>query len=112
MRTVEPKPEARMVAYIPTDAFVEGHGWRVSIVVEGEDGHRPTGTWPYEGKPGQTAPWFWGQDFETARKMAREYNARLGISEVDAFKIVARSMGRGQHKTRSRAGLGRPARVK
>lgn len=94
MRTKEPKPNARMVAFIPPNAFVEGQGWRVSFVVEGEDGHRPTGTWPYDGKPGQTIPWFWGPSYEEACAQAREYNARMGIDEETAFKIVARSHGR------------------
>lgn len=91
MRTTEPK----LVAYIPGDAFVEGRGWRVSIVIDGEDGHRPTGNWPYEGKPGQTQPWFWGPTYQDACKEAGRYNEKLGISADEVFKIVARSMGHG-----------------
>lgn len=87
--------KTRMVAFIPVEGYVEGHGYRVSLVVEGEDGHRPTGTWPYEGKVGQQAPWFWGHNYEEARKEARDYNAKMGIDEQTAFDIVTRSMTQG-----------------
>lgn len=90
---------ARTVCYIPMTAFVEGHGWRVSFVIEGEDGHHPTGDWPYEAKLGQKMPWFWGhpdapteKSYETAVTAANEYNARLGISVEEAQKIVADSI--------------------
>jgi len=79
--------------YIPEDAFVEGHGYRVSVVFENEPGHYPTGDWPYEGKPSQKMPWFWGDDLEFAKKCAKEENTRLGITEEEAFRIVTSSMG-------------------
>lgn len=82
----------RIVAYIPTDSYVEGHGFRVSFVVEGEFGHRPTGNWPYKGGRGQVMPWFWGPTLEEAQAQADAYNEAQGISKMDAFIIVARSM--------------------
>jgi hypothetical protein len=82
----------KMVAFISAEQFVEGHGYRVSFVVDGEDGYRPTGNWPYTGAPGETLPWFWGPTFEDAERTAREYNARMGISETETFEIIARSM--------------------
>lgn len=85
-----------MVAYIPTDAHVEGHGFRVALVVEGEDGYRPTGTWPYEGKPGQQMPWFWGDTYDQACTFARDYNAQRGIDAETASEIVAHSMALGR----------------
>lgn len=84
---------ARMVTYIPIDGYVEGHGWRVSFVVEGEAAHRPTGNWPYSGATGETMPWFWGHDYEKACELSRDYNKRMGIDEETALKIVARAMG-------------------
>lgn len=90
----------RMVYFVPNDAYVEDHGWRPSIVVEGEDGHHPTGTWPYSGKVGETMPYFWGHDYDAACRTADAMNERLGVSKEDAEKIVdasvlARIMGRG-----------------
>jgi hypothetical protein len=43
--------DKRMCYFIPTDAHIPGHGFRVSIVTEDKAGHQPTGTWPYSGKP-------------------------------------------------------------
>lgn len=86
-------PEAgRYCYYIPADAYVEGHGYRVSVVFENISGHIPTGTWPYEGKPGQVLPYFWGDDYKTAKEQAKRQNERLGLSSREAHEIVAHSM--------------------
>lgn len=84
--------KARVIAFIPHGAFVEGHGFRVSFVVEGEDGHRPNGTWPYHGQPGEQLPWFWGDDYEQACEIADQHNERLGISKEEASEILRQSM--------------------
>ncbi|KKK60702.1 hypothetical protein LCGC14_3021740, partial [marine sediment metagenome] len=39
----------RFCYFIPTEALIPDHGYRVSIVFEDEPGHSPTGTWPYSG---------------------------------------------------------------
>lgn len=96
MRTAKPDPKARMILHVDETMYVEGHGFRPVFVVEGEDGYRDNGTWPYEGKNGQTMPWFFGHTIEMARKLVREHNERLGVSEEEAFKIVARNMARGR----------------
>lgn len=53
--------------------------FRVSIVVENEDGHFPTGG-------GDVAPWYW--DAQTCRVK----NAALGYSEEEVHQIIASSM--------------------
>lgn len=82
----------RMVAYIMADAFVEGHGYRVAFVVEGENGYRPTGTWPYTGAIGETLPWFWGPTLADAEQRARAYNEKNGISADAERDIIVQSM--------------------
>lgn len=82
----------RFVYFIPSDGYVEGRGWRPSVVFEGEDGHYPNGNWPYDGSPGQTVPWFWGHDFNKAVLLAEETNERLGISKALAVEIISSSM--------------------
>jgi hypothetical protein len=82
----------KVVAFIPADAFVKGQGFRVSLVVDGEDGHRPTGTWPYTGAVGESMPWFWGDDYKKACAIADDYNLSRGISPDEARAIVARSV--------------------
>lgn len=79
--------------YIPADGYVEGEGYRVSVVIEGEPGHRPTGSHPYTGHPRETRPYFWGHDYETACEIAREQNKLLGLTEDDVTQIIASSMG-------------------
>lgn len=82
----------RFVYFVPTSGYIEGHGYRPSVVFEHESGHFPVGDWPYEGKPGTTAPWFWGHDHDKAVEMADEMNERLGINAREAAEIVASSM--------------------
>ena len=92
-QTTEKLFKTRRYAYfIPAEGYVEGHGWRPSVVFEGEPGHYPNGTWPYEGKAGQSAPWFWGHDYDAACHIADEQNERLGVSKQLALEIVNSSM--------------------
>jgi hypothetical protein len=92
----------RQCYWIPVDSFVEGQGFRASIVIEGEPGHYPTGDWPYDGSPGQRQPYFWGQTYDEAKTIADEQNEKLGISKRDALEIVASTMGLGKRRGRHR----------
>ena len=83
----------RYCFYVPEDALVPGEGFRPSVVFEDVSGHFPNGTWPYEGKPGQSRPWFWGFDLQQAKRICDEKNAELGITKEEATRIVASSMG-------------------
>jgi hypothetical protein len=94
------KNEPRVVAWVDPTAFVEGLGYRVSLVVEGDDGHFPTGTWPYTGAPGETQPWFWGPTLKDAERACDEFNAERGISSKEAAIIVAQTMANGMRSQR------------
>lgn len=83
-------PEPRYIAWVDPAWFVEGHGYRVSIVKEGEQGHYPTGVWPNDGT--KSMPWFWGPTLEEAEQTAIEYNRKLGVEPVDAEMILLQSM--------------------
>lgn len=81
----------RWCYWIPADGYVEGKGFRVSIVVENESGHFPTGSTP-EG--GMQEPWFWGHDYKEARATAALENMeKLGLDEKATALIVMSSMG-------------------
>jgi hypothetical protein len=81
----------RFCYVIPESNYIEGKGYRVSIAIENEPGHFPTGNTP-EG--GDIEPWFWGDSFEEAREIAdRENKERLGLEPIDAWKIVMSTMG-------------------
>lgn len=86
--------DPRRIVFIPADGFVEGHGFRVSFVIEGESGHFPTGTWPYTGGAGEQLPWFWGPTFAAASEAADKFNERLGIDAKTASEIVLGSIGK------------------
>ena len=88
----------RWCYFVPETAYVEGHGYRASIVVEGEAGHHPTGTWPYTGNVGETQPYFWGDDYETAKQAMDDQNRRLGLSDRDVYEILISSIN-AQHAT-------------
>ena len=84
----------RWCYWIPADGYVEGRGYRVSIVFEYESGHYPTGddAW-IAGDYSKRKPWFWGHSYEEARKVSDDMNQqRLGISPKDAAHIVTTSM--------------------
>lgn len=81
-------PQGRkFIAYIPSSAFVKGKGYRVSIVVDGECGHFPTGN-----TDEQQEPWYWGSTYEEAVACARRYNQSRGISELEELNIMLNSM--------------------
>ena len=82
----------RWVYYIPADAYVPDAGYRVSIVIEHEQGHFPSGDWLYNGEPVKRLPRFWGHDYYDAVKTAREMNEKRGIDAKEAAEIVATSM--------------------
>lgn len=109
METIEKMMATRRFAYyVPADGYVEGHGYRVSVVFEGVDGHFPTGDWPYQGLPSQKAPWFWGgNDYEFAKRVAADQNVKMGLTEEDAFKIVTSSMAAGHRRRRRRSDAGK-----
>lgn len=86
----------RFCYVIPMDAYIEGHGFRVSIAIENEKGHYPTGdlrTLEGDYSDGATMPWFWGETYEEAKLVCDEQNARLGYTPEEAFKIVCTTMG-------------------
>lgn len=91
------------VLFIPLDAFIEGAGWRVSLVYEDEDGHYPTGTWPYDGKPGKTCPWFVpGPSHAEAEEQVAQMNETRGVSRKEADLTVMKSMSRSKRRRRAR----------
>ncbi len=98
----------RTCYFIPSDGFVKGLGFRVSIVREGEGGHHPTGAWPYDGKdhgkdmPDVVRPFFWGMDFRQSEHVATDMNTRLGLSEADVCDIMISSMSKGASETGGR----------
>lgn len=94
-KNADPKPHARIILFVDETMLVEGKGYRPVFVVEGEPGYRENGTWPYEGKAGQTLPWFYGPAFADAQKAVAAHNERLGVTGEEAWGIVARSMSAG-----------------
>jgi hypothetical protein len=76
----------RWAYYIPETAFVPGRGFRVSIIVEGHDGHWPTGDLNFKA-PNHVEPWFWGMEYRDAEHEAATQNAARGLSEQDVFDI-------------------------
>jgi nicotinamidase-related amidase len=82
-----------MVYCVDATAFdEEAKGYRVSIVIEGEHGHRPTGDDNYKTSVRARRPYFWGPTLEAAEDAAEFQNARMGISKTEAFKIIGASM--------------------
>lgn len=86
----EKKP--RTCVWVDATCYVEGEGYRVSVVTEDEPGHHPTGDWPFTGTVGQVRPWFWGPTLEDAKKACAYHNEKMGLSARDVLEIVASSI--------------------
>ena len=89
----------RWCYWIPADGYVEGHGYRVAIVFEHEPGFYFTGddAW-IAGDASKRKPWFWGENYDEARKVAEGMNRdRLGLSPREAADIVTTSMSIKEH---------------
>ncbi|KKN89754.1 hypothetical protein LCGC14_0236000 [marine sediment metagenome] len=71
--------------YVDETMFVEGKGFRPSIIVKGQQGHFPN-------VGAGVKPWYWGEDIKTARAITAGRNKRLGLSQADVNKLVAESM--------------------
>lgn len=85
----------RFCYVIPADAFVEGRGFRVSIAIEREPGHFPTGddrAMAGDLSNGARMPWFWGMTFADAELTCADMNARMGIDAKTAAMIVATTL--------------------
>lgn len=84
----------RWCYWIPADGYVEGKGYRVSIVFEYEAGHYPTGDDAFlAGDYSKKKPWFWGHSYEEAKKIAEDMNRdRRGLSPREAADLVTTSM--------------------
>jgi hypothetical protein len=80
----------RQCYFVPVDGFVEGRGFRASVVTENTAGHQPTGTWPNDGTG--VMPYFWGPSLEEAEAAAARANQNLGLTKTDVASIIASSM--------------------
>lgn len=74
----------RWAYYVPEKAFVSGKGYRVSVVIDGERGHFPTGT---QNEP----PWFWGPTYEAAEQKAAEENDARGMTASDVVELFKKA---------------------
>ena len=85
--------DRRWCYWIPPGGFIEGHGFRVSVVIENELGHYPTGDLDFDKPATHVQPWFWGMTYSEAEHVAAETNAnRLQLDEATIVKIL-RSAG-------------------
>jgi hypothetical protein len=76
---LEIEGQKRNVAYfIPVDGKTD-RGWNVAIAAEGVPGFFPT-------------DWFWSGSFEDATQLVVLSNAKRGISEEEAERIVGSSV--------------------
>ena len=89
-------PEAgKFCYYVGPETYVMDEGFRAAIVFENVPGYTLTGNWPYNGKPGQVAPYFWGHKLAEAQAQADRVNQDLGVSRKEAGRIIGSSMSAG-----------------
>lgn len=72
--------------YIPQGQS-DVNGFIPSLVNEDEPGHAPM-----IGRGEGSAPWYWGKTYEEAVKTCEEYNKKIGISPIEAQRIIDSSI--------------------
>ena len=73
------KPEERVAYFVLEDVKDERGEYIALIAKEGERGYYKT-------------DWTWGKDFKHAKEVADYKNKLLGVSKVEALKIVLSTM--------------------
>lgn len=74
-------------AYFVDESMKTPEGYVPSVVTEGVSGYRRM-----MGNGEHARPWFWGNDLETAQKIAAEANEAMGLSEADVKAIIDSSI--------------------
>lgn len=86
-------PQRKRTAFYVDETMKTDQGYIPSVVTEGEPGHAPL-----TGNGNCASPWYWGHDIETAKKIAAQANAELGLTEADVSEIVLSSMAASRRK--------------
>lgn len=100
MKELAKQEQRAMCYFVPLDAYVEGEGYRASIVVEGQAGHHPTGSHPYHGRPEETRPYFWGHDHAEAQVRTELLETKKRLADLEkAHERLARESQEAIDKT-------------
>lgn len=79
----------RWCYFVPEDQDPKVHGGYVPAVVVADE----PGFYPCTGDPEKLqAPWVWGRTLKAAEKIAREQNAKMGVTKEEELLIIASSM--------------------
>lgn len=82
-----PKETPKRYCFFIDESMYTPNGYIPSVVTEDEPGHSPM-----MGKGELSQPWYWGKDIDTAKRIARESNEKLGLSDDDVDEIVTSSI--------------------
>lgn len=86
--TDNPAPKPRQCFIIVEGQSHPEFGYVPSLVTENEAGHQPM-----TGRGEQSQPWFWGTDYEEAKRTCEKVNAEdFGLDPGEAADIVASSI--------------------
>lgn len=85
-----PAPPAPRQCFVILPAqFHPQLGYVPSLVTEGEAGHSPM-----VGRGELSEPWYWGTDYEQAKRICAKANEEtFGLTEAEAMDILASSIG-------------------
>ena len=79
--------QPRRCYYILQSSFDPEHGYIPVAITENEAGYRPM-----TGQGTAAAPWYWGRDLATARRICDDANTGLGHTASDVREIVLSSL--------------------
>lgn len=77
------------MAYYVDETMQTPEGYVPAVVTEGVSGYRRM-----MGNGEHARPWFWGQDIETAKSIAAQANADMGLSEADVAEVLDSSIAK------------------
>jgi hypothetical protein len=76
----------KRIAFYVDETMKTEQGYIPSVVTEGEPGHSPL-----VGNGEFASPWYWGKDIETAKRLAADANAKLGLGPQEVLEIILSS---------------------
>lgn len=81
------KEKPKRYCFYVDESMNTPNGYIPSMVTEDEPGHAPM-----IGNGELSQPWYWGTDIDTARRIARESNHKLGLTDDDVEEIMQSSI--------------------
>ncbi len=86
--TFEELADKRVAYFVMRSQYDKKRGYLALVAIEGVPGYHPMSGNPEKLQDG----WYWGHDYKIAEQCADKKNEMMGISKLEATKIVLSTM--------------------